>query len=430
MAEIIKMPKLGFDMAEGTLIRWVIAEGEKVEKGELLAEIETDKATVEVESLYTGTVRKHLVGEGAIVPVNQPIVVVGDPDEEIDLAALTGGTEADAGEAAAKVETAPADSEPASPPVGAQPEIVPAPAAPADTQLPDGVRASPLARKIAKDTGVDLRLLTGTGPSGRIVKKDVEAALAAPPPAAAAGPTTPSLVAADLGPAPEDQRVPLSRLRQAIGRRMVDSKQNFPHFYVTTEVDLGPLMELRRQANTMLADSGEKLSVNDFIVKAAALALRKFPNLNAALDGDSVMQYGQINVGIAVAVENGLLTVVTHDADRKSLRQISQEIKTKAGRAREGKVHPDDVTGSTFSVSNLGMFNVDHFIAIINPPEAAILAIGAGKQVPVVKDGELTVGWRMKGTISVDHRVSDGAEAAEFMGVWAEMLENPLSLML
>jgi pyruvate dehydrogenase E2 component (dihydrolipoamide acetyltransferase) len=211
---------------------------------------------------------------------------------------------------------------------------------------------------------------------------------------------------------------------------MVDSKQNFPHFYVTTEVDLGPLMDLRKQANTMLAESGEKLSVNDFIVKATALALRKFPNLNAALDGDSVVQYGRVNVGIAVAVENGLLTVVTHDADRKSVRQISQEIKVKAGRARAGKVQSDDVSGSTFSVSNLGMFNVDSFTAIINPPEAAILAIGTGKQVPVVVDGELTVGWRMKGTVSVDHRVSDGAEAAEFMGVWAELLENPLSLML
>jgi pyruvate dehydrogenase E2 component (dihydrolipoamide acetyltransferase) len=287
-----------------------------------------------------------------------------------------------------------------------------------------------LARKIAEDKGVDLRILQGSGPNGRIVKKDVEAALAAPPAAPATAPSAPPLAAAEIGPAPEDKRIPLSRLRQAIGRRMADSKQNFPHFYVTSEVDLGPLMELRKQANEMLVDSGEKLSVNDFIVKATALALRKFPNLNAVLDGDSVVQFGQINMGIAVAVENGLLTVVTHNADQKSVRQISKEIKEKAGRAREGKVQPDDVSGSTFSVSNLGMYNVDHFIAIINPPEAAILAIGAGKQVPVVEDGELTVGWRMKGTISVDHRVSDGAEAAEFMGVWAELLENPLSLML
>lgn len=422
MAEIINMPKLGFDMAEGTLISWVKAEGEAVEKGELIAEIETDKATVEVESLYSGTVRKHLVSEGAIVPVNTPIVVIGDPDEEIDLAALTGGAETEA-------EAAPPAAEPqaaAAPPAAAD---TPAPAETVDAQLPGGVKASPLARRIAEDKGVDLKIIKGSGPGGRIVKKDVEAALAAPAPAAVAS-TAPPIAAADFGPAPEDKRIPLSRLRQAIGRRMVDSKQNYPHFYVTTEVNLGPLMDLRKQANTMLADGGEKLSVNDFIVKATALALRRFPNLNAALDGDSVLQYGRVNVGIAVAVENGLLTVVVHDTDRKSVRLISQEIKEKAGRARSGKVQPDDVSGSTFSVSNLGMYNVDSFTAIINPPEAAILAIGSGKQVPVVEDGELTVGWRMKGTISVDHRVSDGAEAAEFMAAWAELLENPLSLML
>ncbi|MEN8241953.1 MAG: dihydrolipoamide acetyltransferase family protein [Chloroflexota bacterium] len=420
MAEIIKMPKLGFDMAEGTLIRWVKNEGESVEKGELIAEIETDKATVEVESLYSGTVRKHLVAESAIVPVNTPIIVIGSADEEIDLAALTG-------EAEAPTEAAPA-AVPPQETAHAQPEQAPPAAIQADVQLPDGVRASPLARKIAKDKSVNLTLLSGSGPKGRIIKADVEAALNAPQTGTTASPvpSTP----ADLGPVREDKRVPLTRLRQAIGRRMVDSKQNFPHFYVTSEVDLGPLMELRKQANAMLEDRGEKLSVNDFIVKATALALAKFPNLNAALDGDSVVQFGNINVGIAVAVENGLLTVVTHNADRKSVRQISQEVKAKAGRARAGKVHPDDVSGSTFSVSNLGMFNVDHFIAIINPPEAAILAIGSGKQVPVVVDGELTVGWRMKGTISVDHRVSDGAEAAQFMAAWVKLLENPLHLML
>jgi pyruvate dehydrogenase E2 component (dihydrolipoamide acetyltransferase) len=425
MAEIIKMPKLGFDMAEGTLISWVKAEGESVEKGELIAEIETDKATVEVESLFSGTIRKHLVAEGAIVPVNTPIIVIGSADEEIDLAALTG-------EAEAPAEAAPAAAGPPQDAGQAESEQIPATTAQIDIQLPDGVRASPLARKIAKDKGVDLQILKGSGPGGRIIKKDVEAAVSASPAAQAASASVPPLHLgdADIGSVPEDQHVPLSRLRQAIGRRMVDSKQNFPHFYVTSEVNLGPLMELRKQANTMLVDSGEKLSVNDFIVKATALALRQFPNLNAALDGDSVVQYGNINVGIAVAVENGLLTVVTHNADHKSVRQISRETKEKVGRAREGKVQPDDVTGSTFSVSNLGMFNVDHFIAIINPPEAAILAIGSGRQVPVVEDGELTVGWRMKGTISVDHRVSDGAEAAEFMGVWVNLLENPLSLFI
>ena len=211
---------------------------------------------------------------------------------------------------------------------------------------------------------------------------------------------------------------------------MVDSKQNFPAFYVTYEYDMGPVMALRKQVNAMLEGSGEKLSVNDFLVKAVALTLRQFPNLNAKLDGDAVLQYGHINVGNAVSVENGLLTVVCHDADRKSLREISAEVKAKAGRVREGKIQPEDISDSTFSISNLGMFDVEQFVAIINPPEAAILAVGSAKQVPVVEDGELTTGWRMKATISVDHRVSDGAEAAQFMQKLAEFLEKPVSLML
>ncbi len=211
---------------------------------------------------------------------------------------------------------------------------------------------------------------------------------------------------------------------------MVDSKQNFPAFYVTSEYDMGPVMALRKQINAMLDGSGEKLSVNDFLVKAVALALRQFPNLNAKLDGDAVLQYGHINVGNAVAVENGLLTVVCRDADRKTLREISAEVSAKAGRVREGKIQPEDISDSTFSISNLGMFDVEQFVAIINPPEAAILAVGSAKQVPVVKDGELATGWRMKATISVDHRVSDGAEAARFMQKLAEYLEKPVSLML
>ncbi|MFN2143718.1 MAG: dihydrolipoamide acetyltransferase family protein, partial [Anaerolineales bacterium] len=273
-----------------------------------------------------------------------------------------------------------------------------------------------------------------------IVKNDVESAAAQPAPAAvtpaqsaapAAAPTavTP-LVPSVIGEVPADKRIPVSKLRQTIGRRMVDSKQNFPAFYVTHEYDMAPVMALRKQINTMLDGSGEKLSVNDFLVKAVALALRQFPNLNAKLDGDAVLQYGHINVGNAVAVENGLLTVVCHDADRKTLREISAEVSAKAGRVREGRIQPEDISDSTFSISNLGMFDVEQFVAIINPPEAAILAVGSAKQVPVVKDGELTTGWRMKATISVDHRVSDGAEAAQFLQKLAEFLENPVSLML
>jgi pyruvate dehydrogenase E2 component (dihydrolipoamide acetyltransferase) len=433
MADVVTMPKLGFDMAEGTLIRWAVAEGETVEKGALLAEIETDKATVEVESMFTGTVRKHLVSEGSIVPVNTPIAVVGTPDEEIDIDALVGEEAGEESAQAAEAEQEPQQTE--QPQETTLEKAEPA-ASTGNGNLPGGVRATPLARRIAEDQGVDLTALEGSGPKGRIMKKDVEEAAAAPtkPEEAPAAPQKQAvaapLVASAIGDIPDDQRVPLSKLRQRIGQRMIDSKQNFPAFYVTHEYDMDPVMALRKQINAMLEGSGEKLSVNDFLVKAVALALRQFPNLNARLDGDAVLQYGHVNVGNAVAVENGLLTVVCHDADRKSLREISVEVSAKAGRVRAGKIQPEDISDSTFSISNLGMFDVDDFVAIINPPEAAILAIGSAKQVPVVKDGELTVGWRMKATISVDHRVSDGAEAAQFMQKLAEYLENPISLML
>ena len=440
MADLITMPKLGFDMAEGTLIRWAKAEGEAVEKGELLAEIETDKATVEVESMFTGTVRKHLVSEGAIVPVNKPIAVIGGADEAIDLKALTGAEGEQEAPAPASAEPASAEPAPAEPAPAAQPVAEPE----LDTNLPGGVRATPLARRIAEDKNIDLTALSGTGPGGRIVKADVQAAAEtapmptpadkpaekAPPAPKAGAMSLAPLVTAAVGETPQDKRVPLSRLRQAIGRRMVDSKHNYPSFYVSYEYDMQPVMALREQVNQMLAGTGEKLSVNDFIVKAVALTLRQFPNLNAKLDGDAVLQFGRVNVGNAVAVENGLLTVVCHDADRKSLRQISLEVKAKAGRVREGKIQPEDISDSTFSISNLGMYDVENFTAIINPPEAAILAVGAAKQVPVVKDGALTPGWRMKATISVDHRVSDGAEAARFMQALAAYIENPVSLML
>lgn len=427
MADVITMPKLGFDMAEGTLLTWIKKEGDPVEKGELLAEIETDKATVEVESMFTGTVRKHLVSEGAIVPINAPIAVVGGADEEIDFDAIAVLAE-DIEEAPPVEPAAAAPALPLIPSAASMPTPITT-----SNRLPGAIVASPLARKMAADNGINLSALAGSGPGGRIVKKDIEVYLASPPPSEAqttSGPVLLPLGATQFDPPPSDVTVPLSRLRQAIGRRMVQSKQDFPSFYVTHEFDLDALMGMRKQANEALAANSEKLSVNDFIVKATALALREFPNLNAALQGDEVIQFGRVNVGVAVAVPNGLLTVVCHDADRKSMRQISIEIKEKAGRVRKGKIHPDDVTGSTFSISNLGMFDVADFTAIINPPEAAILAIGSGKQVPVVVDGEVKVGWRMKATVTIDHRVSDGAEGAQFMQALARYLENPVSMML
>lgn len=430
MADIISMPKLGFDMAEGTLVRWVKKEGDKVEKGELLAEIETDKATVEVESQYSGVVLKHLVAEGSAVPVGKPIAAVGKEGEKVDEVAL--GTTSPAKEEKKPEETVDKKQsvDPEQPtkrltdqPIEqedkAQAKSTPVEeAASGNGSLPGGVRASPLARKLAEERGVNLQAIRGSGPLGRIVKKDIE------------GAGMPGLQLAVLGPPPADKRVPLSRLRSAIGRRMQQSMHEAPHFYVTHEYDMDRVMDARAQANVALEGSGEKLSVNDFVIKAAALALRLFPNLNAKLDGDAVLQFGQVNIGVAVAVENGLLVVVCRDADRKPLRQISQEVKAMAERVRSGKVQSEDIEGSTFSISNLGMYDVYEFTAIINPPEAAILALGSAQQQAVVKDGQIVPGWRMRATISVDHRVSDGAEAAQYLQALATYLENPVSLFM
>ncbi len=425
MAEVVTMPKLGFDMAEGVLVRWVIAEGDSVERGQVLAEIETDKATVEVESAFSGVVHKHLAAEEDVLPVGVPIAVIGEAGEKIDLEALVGGEALSTAAKTEEITTSPeAEVET---PAESTPEYEGA-------QLPGGVKASPVARRIAEQNGLDLAAIKGSGPGGRIIKADVQAFMAAPPKVdqkpMVVETGLPSPVFNPLGPSPADKVVKTSKLRQAIGRRMVESKQTVPHFYVTAEYDLSPVMGLRKQLNAMLEGSAEKLSVNDFVVKAVALALRQFPNLNASFQGTEVVQHGQVNVGVAVAVEGGLLTVVNRDADRKSLRQISDETKQMVARAREGKVRPDDIEGSTFSVSNLGMYEVDNFIAIVNPPEAAILAVGSAQQVPVVVDGALAVGWRMKATISVDHRVSDGAEAAQFMQALRTFLEEPLRLMI
>jgi pyruvate dehydrogenase E2 component (dihydrolipoamide acetyltransferase) len=440
MAEIVNMPKLGFDMAEGTLERWVIGEGESVEKGAVLAEIETDKATVEVESNYDGVVVRHIVDEGTPVPVGDPIAVIGEPGEEVDVDALIG---------AAAEEEKPAEKEKKEPveeaeekaprkPVAAIPEKE---AAPEGAQLPGGVRASPLARRMAEEEGIDLQAVQGSGPKGRIVKQDIQAYLEKKPEAKPVPAPAPAeklkeeKLAVPMpfyqagGPLPEDQRIPRSRLRHAVGRRMVESKQQVPHFYVTHEYDMQPLMDLRKQVNEMLVGD-ERISVNDFLIKAIALALRQFPNLNASLDGDDIIHHGRVNIGVAVAVEGGLLTVVCKDADRKPLRQISAEIKPMIERARAGKVKADDVEGSTFSISNMGMYDVENFSAIINPPEAAIMAVGSAMKVPVVQDGEIKPGLRMKMTISIDHRVSDGAEGARFLQMLANYIEEPMRLLL
>jgi len=422
MAEIVSMPKLGFDMAEGTLLRWVVSEDEEVQKGQILAEIETDKATVEVESTYSGIVRRHLVEEGAIVPVSTPIAVIGEAGEEIDFEQLVGESSEQALPTEAGKE---ADIDAAAETSAEKGKFI---VLDGHARLPDGVRASPLARRMAVELGLDLRKIRGSGPGGRIIKADIEADQEAAPVGAEPQFTAPTIITGEI---PADRHVPISRLRAAIGKRMVQSKQEYPQFFITHEYDVGRLFDIRSQFNSILPEE-EKTSLNDYIIKATAMVLREFPNLNAKLDQDNqaVIQFGHVNIGVAVAVENGLLTVVCQDADLKSVRHIAMEVKSMASRARGGKVRPEDIEGSTFSISNLGMFSVEEFIAIISPPEAAILAVGSANQVAVVKDGDIGPGWRMKATISVDHRVSDGAEAARFMQALAVFLEKPLRLML
>jgi len=422
MAEIVNMPKLGFDMAEGTLVRWVIQEGEQVAKGAILAEIETDKATVEVESDFSGILFKQLVQTDTIVPINTPIAVIADPGEEVDLDSLEGLKELSTEESispeqAEDIGKTSAESEKKQP-TGEQ-----------DRQLPGGVKASPLARRMAKDLNIDLQKVIGSGPGGRIVKKDIQSYLEKPSQRESSVFIQRQADPLYSSDSMESERIKLNRLRAAIGRRMQEAKQQVPHFYITYEYNLAPLLDLRKKINATIPEE-EKISVNDFIIKAVALTLRSYPNLNATLDGDEVIRHGEINIGVAVAVEGGLLTVVNHATDKKPLRLIANEIRTMVKRARDGKVRPDDIEGSTFSVSNLGMYGVEEFIAIINPPEAAILAVGAARQTPVVENGEIKPGMRMKATISVDHRVSDGAEAAEFMRALNNYLENPIQLLL
>lgn len=417
MAETINMPKLGFDMAEGLLVRWVKQVGEPINKGDVLAEIETDKATVEVESSVSGVVLQLIAEQGTMVPVNAPIAVVGEAGEKVsEQKAVSSGQ--------SKVESPKSDAAPQPAPTAAPV----AQAAPAQSAGP--VKASPLARKIARENNVNLASIQGSGPNGRVVRKDVESALSSGQTSKVESrPSTQPITNYQLPITAEDKSISTTKLRQAIGRRLVESKQTIPHFYVTHEYKMEALMDMRKQINAYLPEN-EKVSVNDFIVKAVALTLRQFPNLNATLNGNEIVQFGHVNVGVAVTVPGGLMTVVVKDADQKSLRQISGEVKAMAGRARDGKVKPEDVDGSTFSTSNLGMYDVDEFIAIINPPEAAILAIGSAREVPVVEGGQVKAGWRMKATVSVDHRVSDGAEAAQFMQKLAEFLESPVRMLV
>lgn len=444
----IFMPALSPTMEKGTLAKWLVKEGDSVENGDVIAEIETDKATMEVESIDDGIVAKIFVAEGSEdVPVGAIIAVLAEDDEDVaDVAARANAPKEAAASASQAVEAEPV-ADTATPVAEAAPAPVVSSAAVAPTTTGQRIKASPLAKRIAKQAGLDLRTITGSGPHGRIVKRDVEG-VSAPAPslassAALASPTAEAPVSApsvSAAPAaaptygPHDD-IPfreerLSGMRKVIAKRLTESKTTVPHFYLTIDCELDALLAQRKILNAKLAESGGKLSVNDFIIRASALALKKVPAANVQYAGDKIYWYERADISVAVAIEGGLVTPVVRGADAKGLAEIAAEVKTLAGKARDGKLMPEDYAGGTFSISNLGMYGIKEFSAVINPPQGAILAIGAGEQRPVVKDGALAVATVMGCTLSCDHRAIDGAVGAEFLQAFKGFIEDPLTMLL
>jgi pyruvate dehydrogenase E2 component (dihydrolipoamide acetyltransferase) len=411
----VQMPRLSDTMTEGVLSRWLKAEGDIVHKGDVLAEIETDKATMDLEAYEEGPLTALLVAEGTTVPIGQPIAVIG---------ASTGGTS-----------TPEASQSAASP--APQASEAPAHRAAPESGSPAGrYRATPLVRKIARDHGIDLGTVTGTGPHQRIIRADIEPIVAVlgkatGAPNAKPGPST----APSTSPAPApvatagDETIPLTRIRRVTAQRLTESAA-VPHFYLTGVVDAERLLALRADINAALTGSDERVSVTDLLVRACAVALRAHPLLNSSWAGDSILRHGGIHIGVAVATEAGLVVPVVRDADRKGVREIATDARSLAERAHAGTLSLQELSGGTFTISNLGMYGVDHFTAIINPPEAAILAVGAATPTPVARDGEVVVRSVMKMTLSVDHRVVDGAPAAAFLRELIDVVEAPLRIVV
>ena len=460
----ITMPRLSDTMEQGTIIKWNAKEGDAVSAGDAVADIETDKATMEMQVYDDGTIVKILVAEGDTVEVGTVIAVMAEEDEDpaevaasvnVQPAAQTTQPKqaaADAGpDEIVQTETPvqpvmPAAQEPAPaetvPPVGAAQQIV----APATDSAGDGrLRVSPVARRLAEAHEIDVSTLEGSGPGGRVVKRDVlravdagaETAAAIPPSAKAVVPATPVSLPGPIVQAPtvlQDQIVPLSNMRQIIARRLVEATTTIPHYQVTVSFDMEKLLELRTTLNEQLAEQGVKLSVNDFLVRCCALAMYQHPEFNASWGGDHVKIHGEVNIGIAISLPvergGGLVVATLRNADQKSLRAISLETKLLAEKARTRGLSIDEMADTTFTISNLGMFGVDHFTAIINPPNSAILAVGAALQKPVVRDGELTIGYEMAATLSLDHRVIDGAMAAQYLRTLKGLIENPATLLV
>lgn len=418
MAIYIEMPKLSDTMTEGTLVKWRKNEGEKVTSGDVLAEIETDKATMEMEAFDDGVLHKHLVPAGGKAPVGGKIALLLQKGEA---APADGAPIPDSPKVAAgKADTI-------APPAAAA-SGRPTAAAAAPTASGSRVKASPLAKKIAKTKGVELSGLAGTGPGGRIVAKDVEGAKAGGAAPKAAAPAAVASIPAGEG----DQTIALSGMRRVIAERLLTSKTTIPHFYLNIEVDAGPLMKFRAEANAASeAAGGPKFTVNDFVLKAVIAAAVKVPAVNASFTGDSIIQYANVNLSVAVAVEEGLVTPVIREAQKKSLREISESVKDLAGRARGKKLKPDEYAGGTITVSNLGSYGIDSFSAIVNPPQALIIAVGAIVKKPVVnaKD-EIVVGQRLAIGLSADHRVVDGAVGAQYLAELRKLIESPTLLLL
>ena len=443
MATKVIMPKLSPTMEEGQISRWLKKEGDKVSMGEPLAEIDTDKATMEMQALGNGVLRKILINEGQSAPLGQLIAVIGEPDE--DIASLVSEAPAQPQQTEQKKEEpappAPAPEQPqpqAKAAAAASSAPAPAPRAVDNGRQPQAAGAgdsgrmivSPLAARMAAEAGIDLRSLQGSGPGGRIIKRDIEAAISQPK-AAEAAPSYPRVVETTRfqqagASAYRDEAA--SQIRQTIAKRLVTSLGPVPHFFLTTEIEMDRAAEMRKGINAL--DPDLKISINDIIIKVVAAALIQHPEVNASFQEKFVRYYEQADIGVAVAIEDGLITPVVRAANQKSLSQIAAEVRELAERARSKKLKPEEYTGATFSISNLGMFGIDEFTAVINPPEGAILAVGAMSAKPVVRENEIVIRQMMRVTMSCDHRVIDGATGAKFLQTFKKILENPLYLVV
>ena len=432
----ITMPALSPTMETGTLAKWLVKEGDAVKPGDVIAEIETDKATMEVEAIDEGRVARIVVAAGTEnVPVGELIAVLAEDGEEVG-APATEATPKPAAPAAPKAEA------PQPPTPSPTPAPAPAPKAEGGDGAPwpmragDRVKASPLARRLAEARGIDLAGVAGTGPGGRIVKADLDAVrpgaapapVAAAPAPAAVSPPKPAMLGGDLDAPYEAQK--LNNVRKVIARRLTEAKQTIPHIYLTVDVRLDALLKLRGELNKSLEPDGVKLSVNDLLIKALARALQRVPKCNVSFQGDELFQYAREDISVAVAAPSGLITPIIRDAGRKGLAQISAEMKELAGKAKDGKLQPHEFQGGTASLSNLGMFGTKQFDAVINPPQAMILAVGAGEQRPWVIDGALGVATVMSATGSFDHRAIDGADGAQLMQAFQQLVENPMGLVV